>query len=524
MTSARSHLSRLQTAGFTLLEMVLVLFLVGLLASAGLLFTENVEQRADYEETQRRMAAVKRAIIGDPNRTIDNSPEISGFISDVGRLPLCLKELITLGEVVDIVDGVYASPCDDDAENNIRIWQLNTETGRGSGWRGPYLQGEQEDSGVSTFRDGYSNVSTDPVEDDLNFGWQRFEADPVTGEVLIVSSGFDLSSAADDISATLTNLNDYILTLGNSWGNVSTILNFDSSLTFQEFRLKLSFPVGGAPESWPATKAEREVSRSLSSVFPTLHISSVINGFITVPIHDTDVEKLRFTPPISKSGDEITLTPGTIISYTKPSTPSTDYINEYQVVSNCISACTIEISDLSEGDGNFMEVTPGASSEILASTNVIAFIANNLAKRVIKVPDGSSISGTTLTLPNTATISLPANSSSAVSNNTVVLGGDTITVSEAFSLANRTVTTTTSGDVFAVPAGTASSGNDLIIPASLSLPLGVHSLTVVCENNGHVYVDGTCDEANFSNATEDVVVIPRTSGPVKPEPFLWGGL
>ncbi len=523
MTSARSHLSRLQAAGFTLLEMVLVLFLVGLLASAGLLFTENVEQRADYEETQRRMAAIKRAIIGDPNRTIDNSPEISGFISDVGRLPLCLKELITLGEVVDIVDGVYASPCDDDAENNIRIWQLNTETGRGSGWRGPYLQGEQEDSGVSTFRDGYSNVSNDPVEDDLNFGWQRFEADPVTGEVQIVSSGFDLSSAADDISATLTNLNDYILTLGNSWGNVSTILNFDSLLTFQEFRLKLSFPVGGAPESWPATEAEREVSRSLSSVFPTLNISSVTNAEITVPL--STVEKIRFSAAINKSGDEITLVPGTVISYTTESAPlPEDYIDEYKVASYCNGACTIEISNLAEPDGNFMEVTPGASSEILASTNVIAFIANNLAKRAIKVPDGSSISGTTLTLPNTATISLPANSSSAVSNNTVVLGGDTITVSEAFTLADRTVTTTTSGDVFAVPAGTASSGNDLIIPASLSLPLGVHSLTVVCENNGHVYVDGTCDEANFSNATEDVVVIPRTSGPVKPEPFLWGGL
>ena len=81
--------------GFTLLEMVLVLFLIGLLASAGLLFTEGVEDQAKYDETKRRMELIRKAIIGDATRTINGAPEVSGFAADMGRL----QDLVTAGVV-----------------------------------------------------------------------------------------------------------------------------------------------------------------------------------------------------------------------------------------------------------------------------------------------------------------------------------------------------------------------------------------------------------------------------------------
>lgn len=144
---------RYSEAGFTLLEMVLVLFLMALVASAGLMLTEGVEDQAKYDETKRRMEMIRKAIVGDPTRTVNGSPEISGFVADMGRLPGCLRELLE------------AFDCDD-PPNPLTQWTIDPTTGVASGWRGPYIQVLPDRDGVRRFRDGYGNDG-----DDKNFGW-----------------------------------------------------------------------------------------------------------------------------------------------------------------------------------------------------------------------------------------------------------------------------------------------------------------------------------------------------------------
>lgn len=175
-------------SGFTLLEMVLVLFLIGLLASAGLLFTEGVEDQAKYDETKHRMELIRKAIIGDTTRTINGAPEVSGFAADMGRLPQCISELL----VNETCEGVTIGP-----------WTVDTDTGIGFGWRGPYIQVIADRDGKPRFRDGYGNVDTDTLQDNKDFGW-IFNISAATSSVQLQSIGFDVVSSLDDFPQSIS--------------------------------------------------------------------------------------------------------------------------------------------------------------------------------------------------------------------------------------------------------------------------------------------------------------------------------
>ncbi|WP_431066195.1 type II secretion system protein [Methylotuvimicrobium sp.] len=168
-------------AGFTLLEMVLVLFLMALVASAGLMLTEGVEDQAQYDETKRRMEIIRKAIVGDPTRTVNGSPEISGFVADMGRLPGCIRELL---EPIDC----------EDSPNDLPAWQEDENTDVWSGWRGPYIAVLPERSGDLRFRDGYGNSD---ANDALNSGWAFLVT---SNEISLTSAGFDAVSTDDDVS------------------------------------------------------------------------------------------------------------------------------------------------------------------------------------------------------------------------------------------------------------------------------------------------------------------------------------
>jgi prepilin-type N-terminal cleavage/methylation domain-containing protein len=215
---------RIHAHGFSLLEMLLVLFLMALMASAGLMLTEGVEDQAKYDETKRRMELIRKAIVGDPTRTVNGSPEISGFVADMGRLPGCLAELLQSGtEKTPVTDPrTFESPCDNTV--TVTEWHLDAGTGIASGWRGPYLQVMPDRDGVRRFRDGYGND-----DNSENFGWNYSDADSV---IRVQSAGmngsFDESVYIDDypagatISAVpeLVNERDYLVSLQGWRGRI----------------------------------------------------------------------------------------------------------------------------------------------------------------------------------------------------------------------------------------------------------------------------------------------------------------
>ena len=174
------HFTASTNQGFTLLEVVLVLFLMGLVASAGLMLTENVEDQAKYDETRQRMLMMRQAIIGNSTRTLNGRPEIGGFVADMKRLPGCVRELLS------------SEDCDGNA---LALWARDASTGVGAGWRGPYLYVSPESDGQRYFRDAYGNSD---ASDAINSGWDY----QLSGEKIGLSSkGLDgVSGTGDDVS------------------------------------------------------------------------------------------------------------------------------------------------------------------------------------------------------------------------------------------------------------------------------------------------------------------------------------
>jgi len=147
--------------GFTLLEMLLVVFLMGMLAVAATAMVDNADEQQRFELTRSRLQQIRHAIVGDTSRTLNGEPVISGFVADMGRLPESIEELVELPaagtewRAMDITHVIGLS--------TVVAGQLY------GGSRGPYLDVMAETSGVRAFRDGWGNP--DEVGKESDFGW-----------------------------------------------------------------------------------------------------------------------------------------------------------------------------------------------------------------------------------------------------------------------------------------------------------------------------------------------------------------
>jgi prepilin-type N-terminal cleavage/methylation domain-containing protein len=519
--------------GFTLLEIVLVLFLLGLMASSTLFLTQNVEDQAKYDETKNRLKMIRTAIIGDTRRTINGRPEISGFAADMGRLPECLRELLS---PVDCANSVAPLPAWGQ-DNDSQVW---------AGWRGPYLTGNSEISGQVHFRDGYGNSDTDTSlggEDWKNSGWIFPE---VLSDLIIVSTGFDgvitNDINSDDVprptvTQPLINPLDYQVTLGNDWQNLDVQLYSESSngtfIAANSLRLKLSSPDEGSILNYADddldTSDERDISIYLSNTFPE---NDVFVPFLDGTIEVKNNESLSFVPDVTLSTDNVSVTigPTTVITYTDDNGISGDFT----VNSKCLPDCILTIPDSNRAinlNGN--PVTNGTIDELEFSANntvtisphyTAPIVAKNLAKPVI-TGSVDSITGNTLTLPFNATITLASNNFQ-FSGLDIILPGSTITVSESFTRNENNIITDITGDIFTVPSNTpAAVGNILIIPAASTFIMGEKSFTIVCETGaeqGELF-DGDCDDGNLNNISnpQSMSLVPRTTLPVNNTAIEW---
>jgi prepilin-type N-terminal cleavage/methylation domain-containing protein len=187
------HFPAKNQSGFTLLEIVLVLFLISLMASTTLFITDNLDDQASYDETKRRMEIIRQAIVGDPTRRINGQTEISGFAADMGRLPECIAELLEVSTAIPSTTPTrYSSPCTSSTSNLIE-WHIDSSTGIPFGWRGPYIRVTPESNGFLRFRDGYRNSNN---TDSTNSAWD-YSVD-ASGGISLNSIGQDASAATDD--------------------------------------------------------------------------------------------------------------------------------------------------------------------------------------------------------------------------------------------------------------------------------------------------------------------------------------
>jgi prepilin-type N-terminal cleavage/methylation domain-containing protein len=81
--------------GMTLLEMVVVIFILSAIALAAVAFTGNSDDQFRYEETRTRLNEIRRAIVGNGDAVYAGSARLSGFVVENGRLPTDVLALHT---------------------------------------------------------------------------------------------------------------------------------------------------------------------------------------------------------------------------------------------------------------------------------------------------------------------------------------------------------------------------------------------------------------------------------------------
>ncbi|NRA56275.1 MAG: prepilin-type N-terminal cleavage/methylation domain-containing protein [Gammaproteobacteria bacterium] len=169
-------------SGFTLLELVVVVAVMGMISTMAMeVYTNNSNQQR-YDLTKQRLAEIKFAIIGDPMMRVGSQAVLSGFFNDMKRLPYTLSELIYQCRT-NLNVGIPANKDNCDLALG-EIWEEK--------WDGPYLNNIQSNGNDLVFRDAWGNNS-----DDGNFGWNYAgSAEPVpptlpTDHLWIQSLGLD---------------------------------------------------------------------------------------------------------------------------------------------------------------------------------------------------------------------------------------------------------------------------------------------------------------------------------------------
>ncbi len=207
--------------GMTLLELTVVLLILVTLSTIALRSTTGLQDQARWEQTKKRYEAIKKAIFGDPTITINGHPDISGFISDTGRLPACIQELLIEGYCPKNT-FCNQTDCNNDTPGS---W-----VSTGYNWNGPYLTSSEPATDTDAFSDGWGNTGAG------NYGWSvAFDSPATTSATSIsikslgkdqtaggaVSYDIDYPSSAATLSDWKTNLSSGI--------NLITQLPFNGS-------------------------------------------------------------------------------------------------------------------------------------------------------------------------------------------------------------------------------------------------------------------------------------------------------
>lgn len=174
MTMTTAHHNQ---SGFTLLELLIVVFILSAIALTTVSFTTTADDQFRFEDTRTRLMQLRNAMTGQPDKVISGDPTISGFVTDVGRMPNCVRELLE-----NIADNCLpTTPA-------LPGWSFNPDIELWSGWNGPYISTlAEQSSGTRAFRDGWGNG---PVTPDANFGW-TFTPDQDANTLAMQSVGSD---------------------------------------------------------------------------------------------------------------------------------------------------------------------------------------------------------------------------------------------------------------------------------------------------------------------------------------------
>lgn len=129
-TNPVSQDNKLGRAGFTLIELVVIIVILGLISAVAVPSWRGLVESSRVAATQEEMSTIRAAIVGNPGSTVGGQRVDRGFEGDVGFAPARLNDLISKPDSIP--------------EFN----QLSR-----SGWNGPYIAVEA----VRPFHDGWDD-------------------------------------------------------------------------------------------------------------------------------------------------------------------------------------------------------------------------------------------------------------------------------------------------------------------------------------------------------------------------------
>lgn len=556
-------------SGFTLLELLLVVFLLGVLAMTTFAVVQDGDDQQRFDATKTYYQLIKKAIVGDPTLTLNGETDLSGFVADMGRLPNCLRELIEISGC----DGVVGVNAITGLNDDLPVWTQDAESQVWSGWRGPYLQGIPESGIGLAFRDGWKNVGAATASgannpDSSNYGW-LFGIGVTTGAcdaanvrqsvpntLYLQSCGSDgqvsnvaTGNYADDYP--YLSLMEYLpmvveadhqVVLGSEWETVLVEIVNDAGIALDipanSLRLSMNYPINGALPVCAAAGVNvcspgEAFAPFLSGSFPSFGWNNTAKT-ITLTATVTDPREGTFpagTTPQGSAASSFTITQD---GYIVVDDESKFELRGCTVASPCTVETTAPIT--LNTSFNFEVNAPVTLDLSGAKVSQVLSAVSGLLKPYIDVPSGSTKTGAQeITLPDSTTLTFNNNVEFMQGSERrrvivdAVISPAIVTVSSAFTRVGNQVSVTGTTDVFMMPPGsTVDSATQLTLNEGLALPAGQRSLTVVCDNNNNPtndyreLFDGVCDGAADDGSPVPVIlkVKPRATL-LPPNPIRW---
>jgi len=187
------------SSGFTMMEMVIVLAIIGILASLGLKAFDNVLLNMKFESTMREMELIKVAIVGDPQSVQNNVRSSFGYFGDMGSIPASLNDLVTKGSQPFV--------------------QVNTTLDIASGWNGPYIRTTFTQDASGNLTDGFGNSYVYSIV-------KKLSSDGDSVYATITSYGADGSSGGTGIDADINTEIFKSDLYGSVYGNIYDVNDF----------------------------------------------------------------------------------------------------------------------------------------------------------------------------------------------------------------------------------------------------------------------------------------------------------